>query len=193
MKEGNEEKPKTKEEHEELPETSKEEETKEATEETVEEVESEIEEETAEETLEEPKEAEVKAKEKTEETVEAEKETLTTEEEKEAKPEKEEKREEEEIVEERIYTIPLSRAWIAPPRKRAPRAIRIIKSFVTKHMKLEARKEGEEEEEPKRLILDNKVNEAIWSRGIEKPPRKIRIRAAKDKEGNVTVYLAEGD
>ncbi|MCL6579480.1 MAG: 50S ribosomal protein L31e [Candidatus Bathyarchaeota archaeon] len=97
------------------------------------------------------------------------------------------------MVEERIYTIPLSRAWIAPPRKRAPRAIRIIKSFVTKHMKLEARKEGEEEEEPKKLILDNKVNEAIWSRGIEKPPRKIRIRAAKDKEGNVTVYLAEGD
>ncbi|MEM3458492.1 MAG: 50S ribosomal protein L31e [Candidatus Bathyarchaeia archaeon] len=189
MKEENEEKPKTKEEHEELPETSKEEETKEATEETIEEVESEIEEETTEE----PKEAEVKAEEKIEETVEAEKETLTTEEEKEAKPEKEEKREEEEIVEERIYTIPLSRAWIAPPRKRAPRAIRIIKSFVTKHMKLEARKEGEEEEEPKRLILDNKVNEAIWSRGIEKPPRKIRIRAAKDKEGNVTVYLAEGD
>ncbi|MEM2118328.1 MAG: 50S ribosomal protein L31e [Candidatus Bathyarchaeia archaeon] len=187
MKEENEEKPKTKEEHEELPETSKEEETKEATEETIEEVESEIEGEIVEETQEETKEVEVKA----EEIAEAEKETLTTEEE--AKPEKEEKREEEEIVEERIYTIPLSRAWIVPPRKRAPRAIRIIKNFVTKHMKLEARKEGEEEEEPKRLILDNKVNEAIWSRGIEKPPRKIRIRAAKDKEGNVTVYLAEGD
>jgi ribosomal protein L31E len=33
----------------------------------------------------------------------------------------------------------------------------------------------------------------MWARGIEKPPRKIRVRAAKDKEGNVTVYLAEGD
>lgn len=186
MKEENDEEPKIKEEHEELPKASEEEKTEETTEETIEEVEGEIEEEIAEEKPEEPKGGEVEEEEKIEETVAAE-------EEKEAKPEKEEKREEEEIVEERIYTIPLSRAWIAPPRKRAPRAIRIIKSFVTKHMKLEARKEGEEEEEPKKLILDNKVNEAIWSRGIEKPPRKIRIRAAKDKEGNVTVYLAEGD
>jgi len=186
LKEENDEKPKIKEEHEELPKDSEEEKTEETTEETIEEIEDEIEEEIAEEKPEEPKGGEVEEEEKIEETVAAE-------EEKEAKPEKEEKREEEEIVEERIYTIPLSRAWIAPPRKRAPRAIRIIKSFVTKHMKLEARKEGEEEEEPKKLILDNKVNEAIWSRGIEKPPRKIRIRAAKDKEGNVTVYLAEGD
>jgi ribosomal protein L31E len=37
------------------------------------------------------------------------------------------------------------------------------------------------------------VNERIWRRGIEKPPRRVRIRAAKDKEGNVTVFLAEGD
>jgi large subunit ribosomal protein L31e len=111
----------------------------------------------------------------------------------EAKPPREEKPEEE-IVEERIYTIPLSRAWIQPPNKRAPRAIRIIKSFLIKHMKLEKRTEGmEEEEEPKRLIISNEVNEKIWGRGIEKPPRKIRVRAAKDKEGNVTVYLAEGD
>ena len=62
-----------------------------------------------------------------------------------------------------------------------------------KHMKLEARGEKEEEEEPNRLIISNDVNERVWMRGIEKPPRKIRIRAAKDKEGNVTVYLAEGD
>ncbi|MEM2971020.1 MAG: 50S ribosomal protein L31e [Candidatus Bathyarchaeia archaeon] len=112
----------------------------------------------------------------------------------EAKPPEREEKPEEEIVEERIYTIPLSKAWIQPPRKRAPRAMRILKSFLIKHMKLEKRAEGmEEEEEPKRLIITNEVNEKIWGRGIEKPPRKIRVRAAKDKEGNVTVYLAEGD
>ena len=71
--------------------------------------------------------------------------------------------------------------------------MRIIKDFVTKHMKLEARKEGEEEEEPKKLVVNNEVNEMVWRKGIEKPPRKIRIRATKDKEGNITVYLAEGD
>jgi large subunit ribosomal protein L31e len=113
--------------------------------------------------------------------------------EEEAKPKREEKIEEEEIVEERIYTVPLGKAWIMPPNKRAARAIRILKDFLKKHMKLEARKEGEEEEEPKRLIITNEVNEQIWRRGIEKPPRKIRVRAAKDKDGNVTVYLAEGD
>ena len=106
-------------------------------------------------------------------------------------PSREEKVEEEEIVEERVYTVPLGKCWIVPPNKRAPRAMRMIRSFVMKHMKLEARGEKEEEEEPKRLVISNDVNERVWGRGIEKPPRKIRIRAAKDKEGNVTVYLAE--
>jgi len=103
--------------------------------------------------------------------------------------------EEEEIVEERIYTVPLGKALIMPPRKRTPRAMRMLRSFMVKHMKLEARKpaEGEEEEEPKNLIISSEVNEKLWERGVEKPPRKIRVRAAKDKEGNVTVYLAEGD
>jgi len=109
-------------------------------------------------------------------------------------PPREEKVEEEEIVEERVYTVPLGKCWIMPPNKRAPKAMRIIRGFVVKHMKLEQRKaEGEEEEEPKTLVISNDVNERVWGRGIEKPPRKIRIRAAKDKEGNVTVYLAEGD
>ena len=101
---------------------------------------------------------------------------------------------EEEVVEERIYTIPLGKAWIAPPNKRAPKAMRMIKDFLRKHMKLKT--QGgleEEEEEPKRLIVSNDVNERVWTKGVQKPPRKIRVRAAKDKDGNVTVYLAEGD
>lgn len=108
-------------------------------------------------------------------------------------PSRKEKPEEEEIVEERIYTVPLGKAWIMPPRKRTPRAMRMLRAFITKHMKLEAKREGEEEEEPRKLIISNEVNEKFWERGVEKPPRKIRIRAAKDKEGNITVYLAEGD
>lgn len=107
-------------------------------------------------------------------------------------PSKREKEKEEEFVEERIYTIPLSKVWIAPPKKRAPRAMRAIKAFIRRHMKLEATP-TEEEEEPKKLIISNEVNEMVWRRGIGKPPRKIRVRAAKDEDGNVTVYLAEGD
>lgn len=127
-----------------------------------------------------------------EEKVEVAEETLAAEE---AKPPLREV-EEEEFVEERIYTVPLRKAWIVPPNKRAPKAMRLIKAFVTKHMKLEAGREEideEAEEEQRRLLISNEVNERIWRRGIEKPPRRVRIRAAKDKEGNVTVFLAEGD
>jgi len=129
-----------------------------------------------------------------EETAEAEEEAAPAEEE-EAKPRrKKKKEEEEEFVEERIYTIPLGKAWVRPPKKRAPRAMHMVKAFVTKHMKLAMRVEEEEEkEELPKLIISNDVNEKVWSRGIEKPPRKIRVRAAKDKDGNVTVFLAEGE
>jgi large subunit ribosomal protein L31e len=110
--------------------------------------------------------------------------------EEEAKPKK--KKEEEEIVEERTYIVPLSRALVRPPKKRAPRAMQLLKIFITKHMKLEMKvSEEEEEEELPQLIISQEVNEKIWDRGIEKPPRKILVRAAKDKDGNVTVYLAE--
>ncbi len=98
---------------------------------------------------------------------------------------------EEDIVEERFYTIPLGKAWISKRKKRAPKAVKIIRNFVMKHMKV--RTEVEEEEEPERLVIDNEVNEKLWSRGIEKPPRKIRVRVVKDKEGLVTVHLIEGD
>lgn len=105
---------------------------------------------------------------------------------------KEKEVDEENIVEERFYTIPLRKVWIAPRKKRAPKAARIVKSFVLKHMKVQLDPE-DEEEEPERLVIDNEVNEKLWSRGIEKPPRKIRVRVVKDKEGVVTVLLAEGD
>jgi large subunit ribosomal protein L31e len=131
----------------------------------------------------------------TEETAEAEEETEVPEEEEKVKPRRRKKEEEEEeFVEERIYTIPLGKAWLRPPKKRAPRAMHMVKAFITKHMKLVMRVEEEEEaEELPQLIINADVNEKVWSRGIEKPPRKIRVRAAKDKDGNVTVFLAEGE
>jgi len=134
------------------------------------------------------------AEEAAEEPGEAEEEAAPVEEE-EAKPRRwKKKEEEEEYVEERVYTIPLGKAWLRPPKKRAPRAMHMIRDFVTKHMKLEMRVEVEEEKaELPTLVISNDVNEKVWSRSIEKPPRKIRVRAAKDKNGNVTVFLAEGE
>jgi large subunit ribosomal protein L31e len=110
------------------------------------------------------------------------------------KSSKKEKKEDldEDIVEERFYTIPLRNAWISPRKKRAPKAARIVRKFVAKHMKVNT-ESFDEDEEPERLVIDNEVNEKLWSRGIEKPPRKIRVRVVKDNEGVVTVLLAEGD
>ncbi|XHH08759.1 MAG: 50S ribosomal protein L31e [Candidatus Bathyarchaeia archaeon] len=139
-----------------------------------------------EELLEEPEEAETTQEaapaEVTQEPVEAE-----------AKVEKpKKKKKDEDIVEERIYTIPLQKALIRPPKKRAPRAMQLVKIFVTKHMKMAVTvSEDEEEEELPQLIVTQEVNEKIWGKGIEKPPRKIRVRLTKDKDGNVTVHLAE--
>jgi len=102
------------------------------------------------------------------------------------------KKKDEEIVEERFYTIPLSRALVRPPKKRAPRAMQLVKEFVNRHMKIQMKvSEEDEEEELPQLIISKEVNEKIWDRGIEKPPRKIKTRVTKDKDGNVTVYLAE--
>jgi large subunit ribosomal protein L31e len=96
---------------------------------------------------------------------------------------KEKEKEKEEIVEERIYTVPLERAWISPRKKHSPRAVRILRSFVMKHMKTDADS----------IKITNEVNEKIWDRGIEKPPRKVRVRVTKNSEGIVTVRPAEGD
>lgn len=131
-----------------------------------------------------------------EEAKNTEAETLEEEKEKEEIFEAEEKpsrrkEEEEKFVEERIYTVPLRRAWNVPAKKRAPKAMRMIKAFVQKHMKVGVEPVDEdEEEEGDRVIIKNEVNQKIWSHGREKPPRKVRIRVAKDEEGNVNVFLA---
>lgn len=86
----------------------------------------------------------------------------------------------EEFVEERIYTIPFyPKLKLSTRNKRAPRAMRIMKEFIYRHMKAED------------IIIDNELNEFIWARGIQKPPRKVRVRALKDEEGVVELYLVE--
>jgi len=130
---------------------------------------------------EEPFEGQLEIKEEIQETGE----TRETREVKEAeeKPKPEKKKEEEDIVEERVYTVPLGRVWLVPRKGRSPKALRMLRGFIQRHMKIA----------DDSLVISNEVNEKIWSRGIEKPPRKIRIRAVKDKEGTVTVRLAEGE
>ena len=87
---------------------------------------------------------------------------------------------EEEIIDERIYTVPLRKAyWTGSRLRRSNRAVRILREFVERHMK------------PDELLIQPEVNERIWERGIQKPPRRIRIRATKNADSVVRVYLAE--
>jgi len=125
---------------------------------------------TTEEVASEEETAEAEPGEETEETVE----TKPAAEEAEAEEEGEE---EIEVVEEKIYTIPLRHVHVVTPRgKRAPRAVRDVRDFVSRHMKAEE------------VSISNEINEAIWARSINKPPRRIAVRAVKDKEGKVIVY-----
>jgi large subunit ribosomal protein L31e len=43
------------------------------------------------------------------------------------------------------------------------------------------------------LVIGSDVNELMWRRGIEKPPRRIRVRAVKNADNVVTVHLPEGE
>ena len=80
---------------------------------------------------------------------------------------------------ERVYTVPLGRAWVAQRHRRAEKAMTVLKDFTRRHMK------------PTEIIIDPTVNEAIWARGISSPPRKIRVKMTRDDEGVVTVTMAE--
>ncbi|MCQ2972106.1 MAG: 50S ribosomal protein L31e [archaeon] len=80
---------------------------------------------------------------------------------------------------ERIYTIPLRNVKDVKRTIRAPRAMREVRNFLTKHMKAEEVK------------LDESINHAIWARGISKIPSKITVKAVKDDDGVVEATLAE--
>ena len=104
-----------------------------------------------------------------------------------------------ELMQERLYTIPLRKLHKVSRTRRAPVAMRIIEDFIVRHMKQE--RDGEVltkasdarsgSGEEKQLFIDPPVNNYIWSRGIEKPPSKVRVRALKFEDGSVIVHLAE--
>ena len=84
-----------------------------------------------------------------------------------------------EKMNEQIYVIPLRDVKRAPRWRRANTAIKDIRSFLVRHMKSETVK------------LDASINEKVWERGSEKPPRKIRVRAMKFDDGEVQAELAK--
>ncbi len=81
---------------------------------------------------------------------------------------------------EAIYTIPIYKVYWGRRTNRAARAIKLVRRFIARHFGVDERD----------VIIHNNVNEYIWSRSIEKPPRRITVKAKKDQEsGKVKVIL----
>jgi len=78
---------------------------------------------------------------------------------------------------ERIYTIPLRDAYEHPRNKRGKRAINIIQAFALRHMKADD------------VRVSEGVNSAILRDGIEKPPRRVKVRMVKGDDALVRVWL----
>ena len=79
----------------------------------------------------------------------------------------------------RIITIPMRATKMAPRTKRAARAIKEIRDNIARHMKADVEK----------IWIDKSLNEKIWERGIQNPPRKITVKAVKFEDGLVEVSL----
>ena len=74
---------------------------------------------------------------------------------------------------EREYIIPLRRVWLkAPEYERGRKAIKAIKEFIAKHMKVTDRN-------LKKVKLDIFLNNEIWFRGKANPPAKVKVKATK--------------
>lgn len=86
------------------------------------------------------------------------------------------------MAEVREMTIPLRAAWSVPRTRRANRAMAQIKKHVSQHMK----KTDDEE-----IWIDESVNHAIWSRGMQNPPRKIRVQVTREEGFPLEVKLLE--
>ncbi|MFX0062644.1 MAG: 50S ribosomal protein L31e [Candidatus Hermodarchaeota archaeon] len=87
---------------------------------------------------------------------------------------------EERTIEERVYTVSFGKIVYGrgiPRIQRANRAIKHLQKFTRRHMKTD------------NVIIHPQVNEAIWSRGIKKPPRRLRVRIVKSEEDTAEVFL----
>jgi large subunit ribosomal protein L31e len=74
---------------------------------------------------------------------------------------------------ERQYTIPLRRQIMkVPAYRRSGRAVKAIKQFIAKHMKVADR-------DVDKVKLDVDFNNEVWLRGKTNPPTKVTVKATK--------------
>lgn len=89
------------------------------------------------------------------------------------------------VILEREYIIPLRREWLKVPEyKRANKAVKAIKQFLVRHMKIYDRDLG-------KIKINILLNNELRFRGMRKPPSKIKVKARKFDDDTVRVELVE--
>ena len=97
---------------------------------------------------------------------------------------KDKKGEKKEVELERVYVVPMRRGFLkVPAYRRAKKAIKTLKEFLAKHMKVEDRNLS-------KVKIDIYLNNEIWFKGIKKPLSKVKV-LAKKIDGIVYAELAE--
>lgn len=87
------------------------------------------------------------------------------------------------IVLEREYIVPLRMGWLKVPEyKRANKAVKTLKEFIVKHMKVYDR-------DLRKARVDVLLNNEIRFRGMRHPPSQIKVKAIKYEDGFVDVKL----
>ena len=84
------------------------------------------------------------------------------------------------IILERIYNIPLRRETLkVPPFKKANKAVKAAREFISKHMKSD------------NVVVGKYLNLKIWEHGAKNPPHHVKVNAVKDIKGKVFVELVD--
>jgi large subunit ribosomal protein L31e len=82
---------------------------------------------------------------------------------------------------ERVMTVPLRDVLAGTNTDRADKAMSLVRSHLAQHFNVDE----------DAVRLDPSINETVWERGRSKPPRKLRVRAARFEEEGEAVVEAE--
>ncbi|MGQ9781714.1 MAG: 50S ribosomal protein L31e [Nitrososphaeria archaeon] len=78
--------------------------------------------------------------------------------------------------EEKTIVIPLWKAHKTGNYIRTKKAVSVLREEVSKIVKDD-------------FVIDSRLNEQIWARGIKNPPRKITVKIMKQEDGKIVVTL----
>jgi len=81
---------------------------------------------------------------------------------------------------ERVYNIPLKKETLkVPPFKKANKAVKTVRKFISRHMKSE------------NVLIGKYLNLKIWKHGAKNVPHHVKVNAVKDDKGKVFVELVD--